>query len=68
MNDKIFSRRLFLRQVVAIGAAGLVGPGLLVACSSGNGAERIENETGPAASGKCEGSSELSAADIAARL
>jgi hypothetical protein len=73
--QRSYSRRLFLRQVVTIGVAGLVGPGLLLACSSGNGAERIESEPetadktspGAAASGKCEGSSDLSAADIAAR-
>jgi hypothetical protein len=64
-NDKIFSRRLFLKQVATIGAAGLVGPGLLEACSSGNAAERVESER--AVSGKCEGSADLSAADIVAR-
>jgi hypothetical protein len=60
-----YSRRLFLKQIVAIGAAGLVGPGLLAACSSGNTVERIESE--PAASGGCEESADLPAADIAAR-
>lgn len=70
-----YSRRLFLRQMVAIGAAGLIGPGLLTACSSENAAERIERETGQsdptlsgaAASGKCEESDDLPAADITAR-
>lgn len=65
MNDKIFSRRLFLKQAAALGAAGLVGPGLLTACSSGNAPERVESEM--VVSGKCEGSVDLSAADIAAR-
>jgi hypothetical protein len=68
MNDESkssYSRRLFLKQVAAIGAAGLVGPGLLMACSNGNAAERVESER--AASGKCEGSVDLPAADIAAR-
>ena len=60
-----YSRRLFLKQIVAIGAAGLIGPGLLTACSSENTAERIESE--PAASGGCEESADLLAADIAAR-
>ena len=70
-----YSRRLFLRQVITLGAAGLIGPGLLTGCSSENTAERIETEagqpdptlSGAAASGKCEESVELSAADIAAR-
>jgi hypothetical protein len=70
-----YSRRLFLKQVVAIGAAGLIGPGLLTACNSENTAERIETKTGQpdptlseaAASGKCEESVELPTADIAAR-
>ncbi len=69
------SRRTFLKQAVAIGAAGLIVPGLLTACSNENAAERIETETGPtdktspgaAASGNCEGSADLPAGDIAAR-
>lgn len=60
-----YSRRLFLRQMGAIGAAGLIGPGLLLACSSENTAERARTET--AASGKCEESVDLPASDIAAR-
>jgi hypothetical protein len=64
------SRRLFLRQMVAIGVAGLVGSGLLTACGNGDEAERSEAETGPAgaaASGECEGSDDLAAGDVAAR-
>ena len=69
------SRRIFLKQVVAIGAAGLIAPGLLAACGNENAAERNETETGPtdqtsagaAASGKCEGSADLPAGDVAAR-
>jgi len=69
------SRRLFLKQAIAIGAVGLIGPGLLAACSNEQAAERIEAETGSTnqtspegtASSKCEGSAELSAGDVAAR-
>jgi hypothetical protein len=69
------SRRLFLKQVVAIGAAGLIAPGLLTACGNENAAERSETETGltdkaspgAAASGKCEASADLPAGDVAAR-
>ncbi|MBI1878939.1 MAG: high-potential iron-sulfur protein [Chloroflexi bacterium] len=69
------SRRTFLKQVVAIGAAGLIAPRLLMACSNENAAERIETETGPtdqtlpgaATSGKCKESADLPAGDVAAR-
>jgi hypothetical protein len=69
------SRRTFLKQVIVIGAAGLIAPGLLTACSNENAAERIETETGPTnkisgettAPGKCEESANLPASDIAAR-
>ena len=70
-----YSRRTFIKQVVAIGTAGLIGPVLLTACGSENVAERSEAETGPTdqtsseatGSEKCEGSTDLPASDIAAR-
>ena len=70
-----YSRRLFLQRTLVIGAAGLIAPGLLAACGNGNATERNEAETGPtdktapgaAASGKCEGSADLPAGDVAAR-
>jgi hypothetical protein len=72
LRPGLHSRRTFLKQAVALGAAGLIMPGLLTACGNGNAAERNQTETGPtspevAVSGKCEGSAELSAGDIAAR-
>jgi len=70
-----YSRRLFLKQAVAIGAAGLTVPGLLIACSNENAAERIETEIGStdktlpeaAAPGECEGGTDLPAGDMTAR-
>lgn len=60
-----YSRRTFFKQAVAIGAAGLVGPGLLAACGNENAGERSESET--TAAGKCQESADLPASDIAAR-
>ena len=60
-----YSRRTFFRQAVAIGAAGLVGPGLLTACGNENAAERSESEV--IVSGKCQGVTDLPASEIAAR-
>jgi hypothetical protein len=70
-----YSRRTFLKQAVAIGAAGLTVSGLLTSCSNENAAERIETETGstdkpsPEAADprECAGNTDLSASDIAAR-
>jgi hypothetical protein len=70
-----YSRRLFLKQIVAIGAAGLTVSGLLTSCSNENAAERGETETGSldrtspgaTASGTCKESADLPAADRAAR-
>jgi hypothetical protein len=63
------SRRLFLKQALAIGVAGLIGPGLLAACSNEQAAERTGAKRAPegAASSICEGAAELSAGDVAAR-
>ena len=52
-----YSRRLFLKQAVASGAAGLLGPGLLTACGNENAAERSESET--TVSKKCQESADL---------
>jgi hypothetical protein len=69
------SRRIFLKQAIAIGAVGLIGPGLLAACSDNQAAERVgtgngsTNPTSPegAAASICEGAAELSTGDVAAR-
>ena len=75
LRPSLWSRRLFLKQAVALGVVGLRGPGLLAACGNEKAAERIKTETGPtdqtspgaAVSGKCAGSADLPAGDVAAR-
>ncbi len=59
-----YSRRSFLKRVAALGVAGLVVPGLLIACGSGNTSD--SRASGQTSTG-CEGGENLSAQDKATR-
>jgi len=70
-----YSRRTFLKQLVAISATGLVGATLLTACGKAEGGERSETDTGPTDQTspgttvleKCQESADLPILDITAR-
>ena len=60
-----YSRRSFLKRAIFIGAAGLIAPGLLSACSNEGSAEKTEK--GAEVTTACPAMAELSAQDKATR-
>jgi hypothetical protein len=73
-GPSMVSRRGFLKRVVFIGAAGLIVPGLLSACSNEGSVERTEPdpsgnamEQGAEVTTACPATAELSAQDKATR-
>jgi hypothetical protein len=74
LRQSMYSRRGFLKRAAFIGAAGLMTPGLLSACSNEGSAERTDPdpsgnsmEQGAEVTTACPATAELSAQDKATR-